>query len=357
MKRHLVRGDNGLVMTRESRVRLPDLTVARAFMTQGGDGGATVDLSVLPTLMEELVAFTPAKILIEDTSLFAGVVGSLPPALRGWCEIVDGQRPAERLESLFLPVFEDYGLELVDWNRTSGGGMQTALRRPDSRQKDAGRHLFDIFHELYPFFFAIEHAVPAELRLSRALRLCRELRENASSSEATANLARLEQVLRSYEVTQAGGLEVRSGLAPLAQASFVELLEDYDYRERSHLAYDLGLPQRAAIAIDRLATVSKRLASNSKFEGLIQYVLTVLAAIKSVPLPEARWLLGPQREYLPPVMSFASVRQRAFNLWQRRSPPGVPHPQDDKLQAFGFRWLPTRALEQNITVQRTDLDP
>lgn len=41
------------------------------------------------------VAFTPAKILIEDTSMFGGVAGSLPPALRGWCEIVDGLRSAD----------------------------------------------------------------------------------------------------------------------------------------------------------------------------------------------------------------------------------------------------------------------
>ncbi len=334
----------------QGRARLPDLMVARSYMTltdQGPHEGVDWDLSVIHQLIEQMIVFSPGELLVEDTSIWAPAVRCLTGSFRSWVREVPTEPVVRAMEGIFSTVYADFGLELIDWAGTTMGRAQV---RPfadigSDRQKLADHHLFKLLPELYPLFFGIQYNVPAEVPLRRVLKRLRILRALSNRTEASHNLAVVESVLTSYGQLNVDGVRLNSR-APISSDRLRMVIEDTNYQELALASYDLGLPGQASIAMTRMKELVLRFISRPQFKAVLEWGNTSLNT-RGIPSIPTKGMFGiTDVNYFPPLVEYEHVRKDAVAMWLIRNPVPFPHPDgkvpEDSLTTI---WGPAGSVE------------
>jgi hypothetical protein len=308
---------------------MPSVPAGSVYFEQGwfglgsrmvGESGrqvASIDGSYLPFLIEELLALSARKVLAPQGSHASLFAGSLTGPHAQYLEVVDGRPALERTGRTFQPVWDEFNVR----------PSPEAILLPPEAQGDDLDALMTLFDGIRNYLTGVEHRSAIGMDLVRLRAAIVHLRTRAHSGDARILLARFEGLLASYEETKTPTLAWISQAPREHVRAFHELMEDRDYVELSAEANSLGIPAKAARAVQVMSRLTRRLLEKSRFAELFTFGTRVFQTFTAAPIPGASSLLGLfATDYAPPIVDLNETMNRAVLCWLESDAPFVPPP-------------------------------
>jgi FAD/FMN-containing dehydrogenase len=175
------------------------------------------------------------------------------------------------------------------------------------------------------FVIGVDNQVQVDVNAQVMLHDVRVLTEVVKDTEARANLATLEGVLRTYKPLEVPSLVLRSEAGGGLSRIFHGFVEDETYRLLAREAGLLGIPTRASYALVRMRRTATDLLGKPRFRAAADLTAGTIKAASTIPAPasKAGQVLLDRQYYLPPLISLRDAEERAVTKWADAAPPFV----------------------------------
>jgi hypothetical protein len=244
-------------------------------------------------------------------------VAVLPASLRKRVRLLDEHGKIQaKCNALFAEIAAELQLEL-------GGG---AVGMPEITS-EAHTAAAQLYLEMYPYLVALEHEMEVASGVEHWADQADKVRAALRNPEARGVLAAISGLARTYHRIQSHIAVVQSDAHPRLVNRFEELMDDHAYKHLSQQTRLLGVPGKVDFAKSRMKTALRALLERPLARELLTEGSRVVAAVTSVPLPDAETVsrvFG--KQYLPPIVSFKETIQRAKAAWKQAKPEFVPLP-------------------------------
>jgi hypothetical protein len=278
------------------------------------------DYSIALLTIEELVSVGAMELAVDfSASEFPSFLESMPSALRDRVVFVGDASLRARVEKILSPVYEELGIESI------AGGFGLTFHKSNHANDE---YVMNVFSNLYDFLVGARNYLQIDINFPDFLVAVNRLRHNLRNPAARANLAVIEGILRTYENQRIDSIGVRSSAAPRAAALFAEFAGLEPYRELSRAARAIGNPEKLVQASREFSQISREFVQSRDGEQTLQLtnkrILASTGPGNENPATELRLQLNPEG-FLPPIISFASVRARAGEAYDRLKPSPLVH--------------------------------
>lgn len=297
-----------------ARVLMPDVPVATSYRIANAEG-ASVDYSVYPFVVEELVSVGVCSMAVVRGTGPDLAIPLLPNFLRERITVIEPSTHSEKIKRLFVPVEEELDKEL-SFSGIPVFGVST--QGPTPAPIDAIVHACAcLYPAIFKLMLGMQYGLQIEIDLAEAARASSYLRKKLRSPKARGVFAIVAGVLSAYTVTELDTVEFSTRVLPRERARLLaQLLDEQDYRLMGHGGYQLGVPDLIGNALKAFAIYSRKLLELSTYRDALQSTSRSVQAVLVSPFTSLR-----SREpdlsglYLPPVFSYHTVQRRAQESW------------------------------------------
>jgi hypothetical protein len=313
-------------MKKQARVLLPDVDVARDWEDDAG-GGSTMDLSIYPLVVEELLSFGVTDFAVVRGTSLEKVVPKLPGFVRDRVRFIDASAVAENVARLFEPILNE--LEVcVKFSDLPlfGFGIESKSGTP---VKGEVERLLMACGELYPELFRLvlgmKYELHVELNMSRMRGLMAFIQVRVRSADARLSLAVVRGILDSYQPQELSSVQLRSAAERTHVNIFEDLMKEPDYLSLSAESHALGFPGGAGEAAHRFGRAARQLLKTAGVRRMLEYAARWVETAFNIPEPAAELIdkiTG--QKYLPPVFSAQWVSVAAQKKWLELLPDPIP---------------------------------
>lgn len=313
-------------MQKQARVLLPEVDVGRDWDDEKG-GGSTIDLSIYPIVVEELLSFGITDFAVVRGTSLEKIIPRLPPFVRDRIRLIDAVPLASAVARLFEPVLNELEVAVTFSDLPLFGfGIESKAGSPIEGKLERMLMACGQLHpDLFRLVLGMKYRLHVELEISRIKSLLAFVQSGVRSSDARLSLAVIQGLLDSYQPQELTSVQFRSS----AERSHVNLLEELmrepDYGVLSAESYALGLPDQAAAARLRFGRAARRLLRSARIRSTLEYAARWVETAFNIPEPASELIdkiTG--QKYLPPVFSSRWVSLGAQKKWAELLPNPVP---------------------------------
>ncbi len=269
------------------------------------------DKSPFPFLIEELVSQGAIHLAIDANSPYFDLIVMVPEVLRARIWKIDKQdRCTDQIRGVMAPILRETGITLDGPLTTSG---------PVMSQCGHAVSLLCI-RDLRPFLLGLEYQLQIEIDLQGIRSRLAVLDGCLSSSESRAHLSMLRLIFGAYETRKVNELQLSPASPAQAVEAFERFVADSTYKELSTQSRLIGFPLLNDRAITQLDRLTNLLVTNSPLRHLVALGTKAIEIATKIPMPDSKALESLMvEEYLPPIVSLDSVREKALSKVQVRS--------------------------------------
>jgi hypothetical protein len=313
-------------MKDHARVLLPEIDVARDWDDEAG-GGSTLDLSIYPLVVEELLSFGVTDFAVVKGTSLEKIIPRLPQFVRDRVCYINAVPLSENVARLFEPVLNELEVS-VKFSELPLFGFAVESKSVARMEGELERVVMAC-GELYPALFRLvlgmKHGVHVELELMRIRGLIAFIQARVRSSDARLSLAALRGIIDSYQPQELESVQLRSSAERRHVNLFEELMTEPDYMNLSSESYALGVPDRTRAAALRFGRAARRLLKTARVRKVLEYAGRLIETAFNIPEPASELIdrLAGQK-YLPPVFSSQWVSRAAQKKWVELLPEPIP---------------------------------
>ena len=311
------------------------------FLQRQGKDSSTLefwfDWGAIEYVLQEAVMQGATSLLVPPTFNFKGVHAASAHVQRRTKRGDTNRRVERRVKALFRPVVHDLGfnpasVEILE-NTFAGPSQQALLQIKNAKDQKLFAQLILAINYSYHLALGIEYQSQVDLPFCSFLRALDALRVAVRDPTAATNLAFVTAIVQTYCPHAVGAVEFLHSTASEQQVrSYLEFVEDEEYRQYAEAKHELGFSQRVSHAFTRLWQLSKRLASRRELRPIIAYTSKIVAVSTGAPEPPddaAAALIAPG--YMPPIVRTSGLLFRAQDRWLLNRPP--------RTELFAFQFI------------------
>jgi hypothetical protein len=321
------------------------LPTVNAGVEYEGDGyrGSTVDYSVYPFVIEELISLGVARVAVVRGTDAENVLGALSKFMSSRITVINPSKQAEKIDALFRPLAAEFGVEF-SWPGSPIFSLAVSSDRPinDTLHRAIDACMF-LYAGIFNIVLGMEYELQIEVNLENAKKQIAVLLEGTKSREARDVLAILKGVLNCYHNASLSTIRPRVADVSQGQLLLRDLLSDSGFQKMEAAAHDFGVPEWVERAKLSFTQSAMRLLSKPEYKRRLRLATQKL----NVPSRDTTKILSGApfyQGYLPPVLPFDSVRRRAQESWLKVQPtPITPqHAFEPPRQGFDKRVIWTK---------------
>jgi hypothetical protein len=270
------------------------------------------DYSITLLTIEELVASGAMELAVnlapEDVE---NLRQRAPAALRNRIIQVSSGEVGAIVGSILTPTLQEFGIEAQ--------GINAFLMQGPKSNTDAGRAIPVFATSLYEFLMAIKHRSQADIDLHSFLTAAETIRANSTNVDARANLAVVENILRCYQPRKLDSIQLKPMASQRAIELFSEFVNEHSYQRLSEEAHKLGFPDQLLESEREFSGAAREFVHSPQYQGTTAMGQLLISAATRYP-DNSEFLPG---NYLPPIVSFASARQKAQQSYELLKPQPI----------------------------------
>ena len=275
--------------------RLPDVSLTPPYYVSD-----SLEVYVL-----EMISVGALFIAVEDSKAIREAVSELHPSLRTRVTLAGHTHETQtQLARLVVPIY--------DWLQTAGPNDHLG------NLENLGQFYREYHSFMSDFILGVEHGLQIHLELDHLRFVLDIFRNYMKTSEVQVIVANVQGVLSYYESLKLPALGMKSTAPPEIRSLFRDFLNDPSYHRQARARYLLGIPRHVNRARSALESLTRTLASSSRWAGITDLFLKAASLAIKVPFPGVgvmSSLFAPK--YFPPIVNLSEAARKAEDDYYR----------------------------------------
>ena len=275
----------------------------------------TADYSVILLTIEAVIAAGATELAVElDAANIERLVKQSPAALRNRIVPIQTADSTLLMNMILQPVFKEFSAEL------------TRLWTPSEEHHEGSkiaRRIGSIALDLSHFLAGMKNHLLVDVDLQKLLGDLETIRRVSKDQQSRLNLATIEGMLKSYKRVTLDSVQLRAMASPRAVELFSDFVQDHVYQAMSVYGGSLGYPRLVAESGQGFSNMARAFVQSSRHKEDVQLGVISVATptLESGTSHETEEIL--ETAYLPPIISFATAREKASKVYDELGPSPV----------------------------------